>query len=114
MRGPADEGLRASVARRPRRGFSRSMGMARGPASFLEACKEFHKILSTAIAPSAQLVIIEDMHDMQPLPDDLTACQAIIVEQAKAVVEQNAEIAKLKQLLAEHELTINELLQRAY
>jgi transposase len=54
------------------------------------------------------------MHDKPPIPEDLSACQAIIVEQAKAVVEQNAEIAKLKQLLAEHELTINELLQRAY
>jgi len=61
------------------------------------------------------------MNDTQLLPDDLAACQALIVqqeyrlvEQAKAVVEQSEEITRLKQLLAEHELTINELLQRAY
>jgi transposase len=61
------------------------------------------------------------MNDKQLLSDDLVACQAIIVEQeyrlveqAKAVVEQDAEISRLKQLLAEHELTINELMQRAY
>ena len=58
--------------------------------------------------------MIRVMNETQLLPDDLAACQAIIVEQAKAVVEQNAEITRLKQLLAEHELTINELLQRAY
>jgi transposase len=47
------------------------------------------------------------MKETHALPDDLAACQAIIVEQARAIVE-------LKQLVAEHELTINELLQRAY
>jgi len=61
------------------------------------------------------------MNGKQLIPDDLAACQALIVEQgyqlvaqAKAVVEQNTEITRLKQLVAEHELTINELLQRAY
>ena len=54
------------------------------------------------------------MNDTQALPNDLAACQAIIVEQARAVVEQNAEIAKLTQLVEEQKLMLNELMQRAY
>jgi transposase len=54
------------------------------------------------------------MHDTQALPDDLAACQAIIVEQAKAVVELQDANAKLTQLVEEQKLEINELMQRAY
>jgi len=54
------------------------------------------------------------MNDKQLLPDDLAACQAIIVEQAKAVVELQEANTKLTQLIEEQKLEINELLQRAY
>jgi transposase len=54
------------------------------------------------------------MNDTQLLPADLAACQTLIVEQARAVLEQSDEITKLKQLVAEQQLTINKLLQQAY
>jgi len=47
------------------------------------------------------------MSDTPRIPDDLPACQAIIVEQAET-------ITKLHETVQEQELTINELLQRAY
>jgi hypothetical protein len=42
-----------------------------------------------------------------PLPDNLAACQALIVAQARTIVEQSQKIE-------EQQLTINELLQRAF
>jgi len=42
-----------------------------------------------------------------PLPDDLAACQALLVEQARTITQ-------LHQRLQEQELTINELMQRAF
>ena len=68
------------------------------------------------------------MNDTQLLPDDLAACQRLVVElrhasnaqgyalveQARAVLEQSAEITKLKQVVEEQQLTINKLLQQAY
>ena len=54
------------------------------------------------------------MNDTQPLPDDVAACQAIIVEQARAILDQQQTITQLQQLAEEQKLTINELLQRAY
>ena len=54
------------------------------------------------------------MNDTQALPNNLATYQAIIVEQARAVVEQNAEIAKLTQLVEGGEFMLNELMQRAY
>lgn len=48
------------------------------------------------------------------LPDDLTACQALLVEQARAIVEQKQKITALQQQVEEQQLTINELLQRAF
>ncbi len=47
------------------------------------------------------------MTNTPPIPDDLPACKAIIVEQAEV-------ITKLHQTVQEQELEINELLQRAY
>lgn len=54
------------------------------------------------------------MNDTHPLPDDVAACQAIIVEQARAILDQQQTITQLQQLAEEQKLTINELLQRAY
>ena len=68
------------------------------------------------------------MNDTQLLPNDLAACQRLVVEQARAiteqsyalveqaraVLEQSAEITKLKQVVEEQQLTINKLLQQAY
>jgi len=62
------------------------------------------------------------------LPDDLAACQTLIasllqkakeqeyvlVEQARAITEQSQKIAALQQEVQEQQLTINELLQRAF
>lgn len=42
-----------------------------------------------------------------PLPNDLAACQALLVEQARTITE-------LHQRVQEQELTINELMQRAF
>ena len=48
------------------------------------------------------------------IPDDLTACQSLLVEQARALVEQRQKITALQQQVEEQQLTINELLQRAF
>ena len=61
------------------------------------------------------------MSNTQVLPNDLTACQAIIVEQdyrlveqAKVLVELQEANTKLTQRIEEQQLEINELMQRAY
>ena len=61
------------------------------------------------------------MNDTQPFPSDLTACQALLVQQRQKIselnhttVEQARAITELHQKVQEQELTINELLQRAY
>jgi len=54
------------------------------------------------------------MNDTQPLPDDVAACQAIIVEQARAILERQQAITQLQQQAEEQKLTIHELLARAY
>ncbi len=47
-----------------------------------------------------------------PLPDDLAACHALIVEQARTITEQ---VSRSRQsTIQEQQLTINELLQRAF
>lgn len=59
----------------------------------------------------------EDLHPVvpaTPLPDDLTACQALIVEQARAIAEQAEKIAEQNRTIQEQQLTINDLLQRAF
>ena len=48
------------------------------------------------------------------IPDDLIACQSLLVEQARAIVEQGQKITTLQQQVEEQQLTINELLQRAF
>ncbi len=48
------------------------------------------------------------------IPDDLTACQTLIVEQARAIAEQNQKIAEQNRTIQEQQLTINELMQRAF
>ena len=48
------------------------------------------------------------------IPDDLTACQSLLVEQARAIMEQGQKITALEQQVEEQQLTINELLQRAF
>ncbi len=58
--------------------------------------------------------MIRAMNDTQLIPNDLAACQTLIVEQARAVLEQSDEITKLKQVVEEQQLTINKLLQQAY
>ena len=61
------------------------------------------------------------MNDTQPLPTDLAACQAIIIQQRQKIselnhttVEQARAITELHDKVQEQELTINELFQRAY
>lgn len=54
------------------------------------------------------------MSDALVIPDDLSACQTLLVELAQTVSEQNAKITELKQETAEQKLTINELLQQAF
>jgi len=54
------------------------------------------------------------MNETLAIPDDLAACQAIIVEQAHAIAEQAEKIAEQSRTIAEQKLTINELMQRAF
>ncbi|HQT95852.1 MAG TPA: IS66 family transposase, partial [Thermoanaerobaculaceae bacterium] len=49
-----------------------------------------------------------------PLPNELAACQALIVEQARAIAEQSEKIAQQNRTIQEQQLTINELMQRAF
>ena len=52
--------------------------------------------------------------DSLHIPNDLTACQTLLVEQARAIMEQRKKITALQQQVEEQQLTINELLQRAF
>jgi len=75
------------------------------------------------------------MNDTQPLPADLAACQALIIEQCQKIgeqeqkigeqeqkisaqehtlVEQARAVVELQQKVEEQKLTINELIQRAF
>ncbi len=54
------------------------------------------------------------MNETLVIPDGLAACQAMIVEQARALLEQSEKITGLEQQIEEQQLTINELLQRAF
>jgi len=52
----------------------------------------------------------EDLHhavDTTVLPDELAACQALIVAQARAIAEQSEKITTLEQQVQEQQLTIN-------
>ncbi len=51
--------------------------------------------------------MLRGMNEPLMIPDDLAACQALVVELAKTVTEQNRTIQ-------EQQLTINELMQRAF
>jgi transposase len=91
--------------------------IARSPSAFSLRVK----ILFNRYCAIRRTCYLEDMHDTQAIPDDLAACQAMIleqgyrlVEQAKAVVELRDANVKLTQLVAEQKLEINELMQRAY
>ncbi|MBM3748000.1 MAG: IS66 family transposase [Acidobacteria bacterium] len=54
------------------------------------------------------------MDETLVIPDDLAACQTLLVEQARAITEQSQKIATLEQQVQEQQLTINELMQRAF
>ncbi len=68
------------------------------------------------------------MSDTLVIPGDLAACQAlrvewhqkanerehVLVEQARAITEQSQKITSLQQQVQEQQLTISELLQRAF
>jgi histone H3/H4 len=82
----------------------------------------FEEFLRTALALFEELVILGGMMTAtQVLPNDLTACQALIIEQSKKIntqshlmIEQARAILALQQENQEQQLTINELLQRAF
>lgn len=48
------------------------------------------------------------------IPDDLTACQALVVQLAHTITEQGQTITSLQQKVEEQQLTIAELIQRAF
>ncbi len=50
------------------------------------------------------------MNETLVIPDDLAACQAMMVEQARAIAEQSEKITGLNRTVQEQQLTINELL----
>ncbi len=52
------------------------------------------------------------MNTTPAMPDNLAACHAMLVEQARAIVKQSEKITGLERQVQEQQLTINELLQR--
>jgi len=54
------------------------------------------------------------MNETLVIPDDLAACQALLVQFAQTIGEQNEKITGLEQQVQEQQLTISELLQRAF
>jgi transposase len=54
------------------------------------------------------------MNETLVIPDDLAACQALLVTQAQAILDQQKVIVELRQLSEEQQLMIAELLQRAF
>jgi transposase len=54
------------------------------------------------------------MNETLVIPDNLAACQVLIVEQARAIAEQSEKISEQNRTIEEQKLTINELLQRAF
>ena len=58
--------------------------------------------------------MFRDMTNPLRLPNDLAACQALIVEMAKTISIQDQKIEEQKQTISEQKLEIAELLQRAF
>lgn len=72
--------------------------------------------------------MLTDMNETLVIPDDLAACQTmvvqlrqkvnqqeyVLVEQARAITEQSQTITALEQQVQEQQLAINELFQRAF
>jgi transposase len=56
----------------------------------------------------------ENSSHATPLPENLAACHALLVEQARAIAEQSEKINEQNRTIEEQKLTINELLQRAF
>ena len=54
------------------------------------------------------------MNTSHAIPDDLAACRALLVEQAKAIAELSETVSRQNRTIEEQKLTINELLQRAF
>lgn len=54
------------------------------------------------------------MSEALVIPNDLSACRALIGELAQTITEQGRSLTELKQENAELKLTVNELLQRAF
>jgi transposase len=54
------------------------------------------------------------MHEPPLIPENLAACQSLLIAQARAITEQSQKITALQQQVDEQQLTINELLKRAF
>lgn len=54
------------------------------------------------------------MNEAVIIPDDLAACHALIGQLAETISEQSEKITGLQQQVEEQQLTINELMQRAF
>jgi transposase len=81
---------------------------------FAKGLFAFQRIFPKSTCAIRKTCYLEGMNDQQVLPNDLAACQAIIVEQAKVLVELQEANTKLTQRIEEQQLEINELMQRAY
>lgn len=58
--------------------------------------------------------MLRPMNETLVIPDDPAACQAMLVRFAQTISEQNEKITGLEQQIQEQQLTINELMQRAF
>jgi transposase len=54
------------------------------------------------------------MDETLVLPDDLAACHALLVEQARAILEQREKLEAQHRTIESQQLTINELFERAF
>jgi len=54
------------------------------------------------------------MNEPLVIPDDLAACQTLVAQLAQTIGEQSDKITGLEQQVEEQQLTINELLERAF
>jgi transposase len=73
----------------------------------------FYKRLEAGTFELLQATDASDVLELV-IPNDLTACRALIDELAQTIREQNSKITQLQQENAEQKLTISDLLQRAF
>jgi septal ring factor EnvC (AmiA/AmiB activator) len=66
----------------------------------------FFENLRNALAPCVQVAIVAAMSDSLLIPDELSACQALIGELAQTITAQSEQVAQLEQTIQGQKLEI--------